>query len=42
MKSGMKKLIVDIPDEVHRKLKQKALDENTTIKIIVNELLKRL
>jgi len=35
----MKKLIVDIPDEVHQALKLKAVREHTTIKNIVTKAL---
>jgi len=35
-----KKLIVDIPLSLHMKLKMKAVQENTTIKKIVSDLLK--
>lgn len=35
------KLIVDIPDELHHKLKLKAVKERTTIKKIVNILLNK-
>lgn len=33
------KLIVDIPKDLHFKLKMKALKEDTTIKDIVNEII---
>jgi len=42
MRKGMAKLIVEIPDELHQKLKLKAVKEKTTIKNIVNEMLKDL
>lgn len=42
MKKGVKKLIVDIPDDLHHFLKLKALNENTTIKEIVNKALKSI
>lgn len=33
------KLYVDIPDQVHRNLKKIALDKETTLKELVNEIL---
>lgn len=35
----MKKLIVDIDDEKHKKLKLYALQYDTSLKVIVNDLL---
>jgi predicted HicB family RNase H-like nuclease len=34
-----KRLIVEMPDELHHKLKLKALKERTTIKELVNSIL---
>jgi len=41
MKKNMKKLIVDIPDEIHQALKLKAVKEHTTIKEIVTKALEQ-
>lgn len=37
---GIKNLFVQIPEDVHKELKQKALDEGTSIKDIVVNLIR--
>ena len=41
MSQDMKKLIVEIDDDLHKKLKMKAVKEDTTIKEIVSEALEK-
>ena len=36
------KLIVDISDELHSKLKHKAIDQKTTLRDLVNQALEKL
>ena len=38
----MMKLIIDIPDTMHKKLKMKALQEDTTLKDMITPLLEKL
>ena len=40
-KSRLRKLIVDIPDDLHKKLKIEAINKNTTLRNIVIKRLKQ-
>jgi len=37
----MAKLLVDIPDELHRRIKHQAIDENRSVKDLVTDILEK-
>lgn len=41
VRKDMSKLIVDIPKELHKKIRIKAIKEDKTLKKLVTEILKR-